>query len=252
MFVLPAALALMGANNPQPPLGEPVAVTANDIIASPSAAVKSAVLDAAESQPAKPVSFDFICMASAEGAIFDCIPGSNALPPKATWLDFIRIAGVDEKKSADHSLVALARLQARRTVLRERTGSPKTYLIRLSETLDPAAHVELAKPTRVVTSKELHFATVPDGRLMSRLYPMAALRNGTGARVTARCRVQNDLSLFCYGGKTNESVRPGDAEDFVMATYQLWSAARVDPKTVDGQDAVGAEAELSINWQLGD
>ena len=243
---------LGGASESQIPLGPPISLSSADIVSEPSDAVAAGVLDLAGEPLTAKKQFDFVCMASAGGSIFDCLSDAALLPPGASWLDFTRIAKVDDKKVPDHSLSGLARLQARRTVLRARPDGPETYLVRLTETLDPRRKTVLEEPSAVLTRRDVKFASMPEPALVLRLYPIAALRDGAQAVVNVSCRVRQDYSLFCHKGSAIGPVRPGDAEDFVFAAYQFWSMARLEPKAVDGRDTVGADVDLSINWRLGD
>ena len=251
LSMMVAALAHLPTPTALPSLSEPLTPTLADVAAQPSAAVRSAVMQLARPEPGQTVRIDLVCMASTEGSIFDCVPSTTGLPSGLNSRDFTRIAAVDEKQVTDHSPLGLARLQARRTVLRARSGGPQAYLVRLSETLDPAAEVALPAPTRTVRQKDLHISNVADAAVLSALYPIAASRNGTSASVTVQCRVQPDYSLFCHDGHARGiSLRAGDAEDFVFATYQLMSTAHADPKTADGSDASGSDVELTTVWQL--
>lgn len=247
------ALALIGGASlliaADDPLGPAAPLQSKDVLAGPSDAVRSASLAFATPEIREPVTVALLCMAFSDGQISDCVPDGTELARKADWKEFMRVAGTDAADRIDNSAFGIARLRVRQMLLRPREGK-RAYLVRISETIAPADRRALRPAVRTLKPADLRFSYFPPPELISNLYPLAALRRETRTRVTVRCRIEADHALFCYSGEAGSGLTPSDAQDFILATYQVLSHAKAEASTPGGEPTAGADVTLSMNWAL--
>lgn len=262
MFLLLLAFAHLAVEDAMP---APVAAAPGEILVAPGAAVRAATLAQLTRSPPQPVEVRFMCEISDRGEPRRCLSANAPLP--ATWPEFydrsaefgrsMLEAGADEIMRAALDRVRVVRLRV------DPAAASRRRLVILTETISATDAWPVAPPAVAagrIPAAELQFS-YPDAapELLDTIYPEYALRNEWWARVVMTCRVADGAALQCRDAvielpdrsDARQQERAEVSRQMIMASYQLSSVARVEPKA-PGRDLAGQDVEFSLTWRIED
>jgi hypothetical protein len=235
----------------------PVPLTPSVIRVAPTAAARALSVAALDDLPVAPRWVALQCLVGSDGALMDCVP-ADAGGTADLKVFRQRLAARRDRSIADPMVAAaLARMPFYR-ILSPRAPGKATPSVLISESISLADRAPPTAPRGKIVEGGLRVDFAP-GVSSAEFYPPAALRAGAQTRVTATCRVLGDHSLLCHGAEVDLPPRAGDPPlwrvpahdaDFARATLRVFATMRAQPRTVSGEDSVGRDVPLSMNWQL--
>lgn len=250
-------LAASTANfNPENVPVERSVVTAAEYRVPPGDSVRASTWDEISSKPSQPIPVRVACIVMLEfGVPGACIPASRL--PAGTTVNWAAVRDAYERapdsREAQDELIRTAEKRLSVSRLKPANG----WAVRIfEEVISPADARPTFEPGEAFTLRDVIMTKPLDGKLVKALYPVAPLRNGAAARVSLTCKIEQDFRLLCRDpgvvkiGPPSEAGNAQFAEAFRLATYQLASTISLQPKSYSGQDVVGRNLTIAINWLL--
>jgi len=234
----------------------PVMLKSEAIQVSPTAAARALTADALEEMSA-PVTVTLQCIVSADGSLVDCIPADDGgTDDPAIYLQ--RLYATGERAKADPVLAAALSRTIFYRVRADRNSSKAQVSVLVREVISPTDRAPNNAPRGAIPRGGVKINPEPSLKI-DKFYPAAARRNGAQTRVSATCLILDGLSLFC---RKPEVYLPGIATEAPMwrqpafddafgnATLRVLASMRAESRTATGEDSIGRELPVSINWQL--
>lgn len=267
MLLLGLTLAMSAASPPTKSLQVPVIyekVSPNDYVIPVGDSVLAATWDKLEIKPTEPVKVQMACLVIARAGVPEsCVPASQ-IPTGQKTIDWA-ISGnpnaSPDQQVSEHELnmisVAASRLRSARIASVKNQGlfTVRFFEVTLSSA-DERAPFAIAGDM-ALNSQSVEFSQPLDPKLLTDLYPPAAMRWAAPVRVKLLCNISQDLRLLCrepgsfvYRRVNFVQDEARMVEDVRLATYQLASTIRLKPKDKNGQDVAGRDYAFSVSWQL--
>lgn len=263
-----ASLLLLAAG--QPGSFEPTRVAVDHETVRPSDlrvgvgdSVRAATWDELQEKPNAPVTIRMACMVMKPFGVpggcvpADSIPAGQAQVNLPVLTEQVRAARA-ERSTLELELERIAEKRIRTSRLVRGRSDDQFMVIHLFEVvIDPADARPIFDTDNPLALADVSFARPLDASLIQSLFPVLAMRESFGARVRITCRIQPSLDLLCRDVGTvtpvpAQAFQPADpvTEDFRLATYQIASTIKLEPKTKSGADVVGRNLVISISWVL--
>lgn len=267
MLLLGLTLAMSAASPPTRSIHVPVdyeTVSPSDYVVPVGDSVLAATWDALVVKPTEPVKMQMAClMVAHSGVPVNCVPASQ-IPTGQKTVDWAIVGNPNatpdptvSEQERNKIAVAASRLRSTRIASVDDQGmfTIRLFEVTLSPTDERAPFTSAGE--NALNSESVEFAVPLDPKLLSDLYPPAAMLWGAPVRVNMLCNIKQDLGLLCRDTGKLEYTRVYSnrdearmIEDVRLATYQLASTMRLKPKDMNGQDVAGRDYEFSVFWQL--
>jgi len=238
------------------PIKPPVMLKSEAIQVSPTAAARALTADALQ-EMSGPITVTLQCIVSADGGLEDCIPADDGgTDDPAIYLQRRYAAG--ERAKADPVLAAALSRTIFYKIRTDRNSSKARVSVLLREVISPADRRSHSVALGAIPRGGVKINPEPTLKV-EKFYPSAALRSGAQTRVRATCLILEDLSLFCRNPEVDlppiaaESPmwrQPTFDDAFGNATLRALASMRAESRTAAGEDSVGREVPVSMNWQL--
>jgi hypothetical protein len=243
-----------------PVILQPIESTALPIPISDS--VRAATWDSLADKPLQPRHIKVACIVTATfGVPGSCVPASDVAPGSKA-VDWAKLRNDNDAwiRIATPEEVALLRIVTERlqTARAPSQTKPKSmFVIRFfDEIISPADARPPFEAKEALTMNDVTFAKPIDGNVLSKLYPVLALRNSATARVSMSCEIEPNLKLLCRDSGDIELRTIGETETrdisqaFRFATYQFASTLQLAPQDKSGKSIVGRQLKFAISWQI--
>jgi hypothetical protein len=214
MAVSAGSIALAQTPPPSPPPPRVVTFDSLDLIEQPNMALRVTVAESVKGLAGADDAVTLECRVQAREGRLACASGDDPIRLAAA-----RLARGYRFKPIDPG------------------GPPDAWIVtRVTVRAAPGPQVDV-DPTgkKVLEPIVVAWAKIPSGDDFARYYPDVYQRMELGGRVTATCRILDDLSVYCPAVMT-----PVDRELFERAVRQLVLQFRSEPKLKTGQPAAGA------------
>jgi hypothetical protein len=222
--------------------------------------VRATTWDELTIKPAAQTHIRVACIV-ALGAPGSCVPASSVASDSKT-IDWAKARDDNDKwaQTASPADVALLRTVTERLQTARTLSQPTRKSLFVIKFFDEVVSPDDVRPPFVAKEtlaiKDITLTKPIDASLLSRIYPVSAIRNGVAARVNMQCDIEINLRLLCRDQGTINLVSTGASETvdiiraFRFATYQFASTLQLMPKDKNGNDVVGRQLKFAMTWQL--